>query len=745
MRNFSGSVEFLERRSLFAAGDRDFSFDNDGVKELDFPGAPFVVTDTALQSDGKIIVVGNKGLNMAVARLRVDGSVDTSFGNNGLFESNRRSEITSVAVHTDPANLDKIVLGLGLATDLNVPMFDLHIARLTANGGDFDNSFGLSGIAVAGDLFFKSSVRDVAIQRDGKIIAAGFKQTDLGDDTDFAIIRYTADGTADNTFGGGDALSVFAFGGADSASGVTIDYNGDPISNPRYGTIVAAGTYTESTQPERFAIARMLANGLADNSFSGDGQLLSPEVSGASGEIAEDVVVQPGGRIVVAGTASTTDQSAKNFLIAGYTPAGALDPAFGLAGSGVNEIDLGGIDDAKAIALGFHSTAGNLVISGGRDGFLAAVALTSGGNLDTRFSGDGKLTTFISGPASGLFTTGSAYAPARRIILAGGTGSVARYVDVGSIITLGTFQPQMFEQGQVPTNFVVARTVATPFAEAIVLSRSGTVTTLGPNRDLNGTNITFGDGLTTLTTVVIPANQTFVSVTLTPIDDTRIEGDETLTLTANSSSSYDAVAPNSVTMVVRDNDLPSGPDVTSSQFLFETAPQRATFRFNQDVAASISGNDFAVVGPSGDVPFDFAYDNVSNTATLSFAGILPDANYTATATAAGITNAAGQPLLADSVLNFFFLNGDANRDRRVDIGDFAILASRFNLPGTFSQGDFNYDGVTAIGDFAILASKFNQQLPAPSAFPRRIHSASKTSEWHRASSIFATDEMPSEL
>jgi uncharacterized delta-60 repeat protein len=694
-----------------AAGAADTTFSNDGLAFLDLPGAPFDITDTALQSDGKIVLAGKKGANMAVTRLNVDGTLDTTFGNNGLFESNPNFVITSIAVHTDPANLNKIILGFEHEADIHT--VDLYVGRLTASGSNFDSSFSQDGFAVV-DYTGRdggSRVNDVAVQRDGKVIAAGYIREELGGDTDFAIVRYNTDGTPDSTFGGGDGVAQLGFGGFEGASGVFIDYNGDPTINPRYGTIVAAG----SSDGVRFAIARLLPTGLPDNSFSGDGQLLSPEVSGAGGESAAAVVVQPGGRIVVAGTASTADPAQKNFLIAGYTPAGALDNNFGLAG-GVTELSLGARDEANAIALGFHTTVGNLIVSGSREGSITAIALTPGGQLDMRFDGDGVLLTGIPGTGHGLVATGPLYSPARRLVLAGGSEYVMRCMDVGSVITAGTLQPNMYEQGQVSTNFVVARTVALPFAETIILAKSGSATTLGSTRDINGTNIAFGDGLTTLTQVVIPANSTFVTVTLTPIDDTRVEGDETLTLTAGTTTNYDAGTPSSVAMVVRDNDVVGGPQVTSTQFLFETAPQRVTFGFNQDVGASVGASDFAVAGASGAMPFVFAYDNVSNTATLSFPSILPDGNYTARAIAAGISNSTGQPLAADSELSFFFLRGDANHDRQVDVADLGILATNWQQsPRTFSQADFDYTGTVDVNDLGILASNWQTGLAPPSA------------------------------
>ncbi len=705
------TCEPLLRRLMLAAGDPDLAFSSDGRAALTFSGGAFVVTDTAVAPDGKIVVGGTKGANLALARLNVDGSLDTSFGTGGLFQSNRRDELTSIAIQGD----GKIVVGLGYESDYT--HHDLMIGRILASGAGFDSGFGANGVAHAGlQRFWSSSVMDVAIQRDGKIIGAGhIDELDpvlLDFDDEFAVVRYDANGQLDPTFDG-DGVSVHAMGtGEDQITAVTIDYN-EPGS-PLYGTIVAAGGEIGfSLSPSRFQVLRLRANGTGDSAFDGDGKLTSPGLSGAGIEYAQDVAVQPGGKVVVAGPArSPSVPDARNFLIARYTNTGALDTSFGLAGGGATELDLGGTrDEVGAIAVGYHNTLGNLIVAGSRNNEFAAVALRPNGQLDTRFSGDGIVTTTIPGHATGLFATGSLFAPARKLIFAGGSGQVARYVDVGSSITVGTFQPQMYEQGQQATSFVVARTVALPFAETIILGTSGTATTRGVNRDFNGTNILFGNGTTTSTEVVIPANATFTTVTLTPVDDALAEGDETIGFAVGTTVAYDAGTPGATTLVVRDNDTAGGPVVIASAFAYEPGPQRVRFAFSQNVAASIGDADFQLTGPAGTPSRAFGYDAVTNAATLSFNGVLPDGEYTVRAVAAGITNAAGQPMPADSVLSFFFLNGDANRDRRVNLQDFNILAANFGQsPRTFSQGDFNFNGIVNLQDFNILASRFGQAL-----------------------------------
>jgi hypothetical protein len=159
------------------------------------------------------------------------------------------------------------------------------------------------------------------------------------------------------------------------------------------------------------------------------------------------------------------------------------------------------------------------------------------------------------------------------------------------------------------------------------------------------------------------------------------------------------------------------PTVTASDFHFLTAPQNLTFTFDQDVSASLTLADLTVddlthgttVTPNG-----LSYNNATNTATVSFSGILADANYRAMLHAAGITNAGGTPMASDHALNFFFLNGDANRDRIVDVTDLGILATNWQGNGDFAHADFNLDGHIDVTDLGILATNWQKALPAPS-------------------------------
>jgi len=170
------------------------------------------------------------------------------------------------------------------------------------------------------------------------------------------------------------------------------------------------------------------------------------------------------------------------------------------------------------------------------------------------------------------------------------------------------------------------------------------------------------------------------------------------------------------------------PEVTASSFAFATAPQRLRFMFNHNVLPSLTTSDLLVQNlttlqtvPSGD--FSLAYDASTNVATFTYTGtnggivgMLPDGNYRATLLAAGINTPQGAALAADHVLTFGFLQGDANNDGRVNLGDFNVLAANFGQsPRDFTQGDFNYDGRVNLADFNVLAARFGRVLAAPSA------------------------------
>jgi hypothetical protein len=175
----------------------------------------------------------------------------------------------------------------------------------------------------------------------------------------------------------------------------------------------------------------------------------------------------------------------------------------------------------------------------------------------------------------------------------------------------------------------------------------------------------------------------------------------------------------------------TSPTVSTTQYLYETSPNRITIQFSEDVGATLGLADVVVTNLTTGVmtdPVSITFDVATKTATLAFAaGPMIDGNYRATLAASGVTDAAGNALDGDGngsaggdlLFDFFVLGGDANRDRKVDFQDLVILSQNYDLTSkTFSQGNVDYssDGKVDFQDLVILSQKYDLSLPAlPSA------------------------------
>ena len=120
---------------------------------------------------------------------------------------------------------------------------------------------------------------------------------------------------------------------------------GTPLSFSQIEAVAAGRTSLAIRPSTRFTIGRLLSNGSPDNRFDSDGKLTSPDLTPLPTEYATGVQIQPGGKIVVSGTALSSS-GIGNFLLARYLPNGPIDTTFGPFGSGIVHDDWGGDDRA---------------------------------------------------------------------------------------------------------------------------------------------------------------------------------------------------------------------------------------------------------------------------------------------------------------------------------------------------------------------------------------------------------------
>jgi len=248
--------------------------------------------------------------------------------------------------------------------------------------GTLDASFGTGGkvstdFAGAGD-----GASSIAVQPDGKLVAAG--GATINGQVDFALARYNADGTIDASFGTGGRVTTDFGGIYEGASSVAIQSDGK--------IVVAGGSVSDFY--DNFALARYNTDGSIDTGFGTEGKVITS--FGDVSSQAESVVVQPDGKIVVTGEANI--DGGEDFAVVRYNADGTLDATFGAGGKAITGFGL--LQQGYSFAFP-HSAAlqpdGKIVVAGvayigpGRD--FALARYNSDGTLDATFGTAGQVLT----------------------------------------------------------------------------------------------------------------------------------------------------------------------------------------------------------------------------------------------------------------------------------------------------------------------------------------------------------------
>ncbi len=364
--------------ALAAPGDLDTSFGRSGKVVTDVTERGDAVNAVAITSTGRIVVAGTSkdGARFAIARYRTDGSLDPTFGDHGIAQTNvtdANDVLHGVAVQPD----GKIVVAGQAGTG---PRF--VVARYTADGV-LDPTFGGDGMV---STSFEAKGGDVAVAvavlPDGKILAAGIARTNCSCGR-YAVARYETNGRLDRTFGtDGKATVHFRFGGEPGAMAVTAD-----------GSIVLVGGNVPDV--DKFQVARFTSDGAIDTTFGGgDGKVTTN--TGQGEEAATAVAIDSGGSIVVAGY---TDQphegpdpfGPSKFAVVRYASDGTLDPKFGTNGKVKTAFSAGAMPHGLVL-----QADGSIVAAGGVGGRFGVVRYATDGTLDPAFGGDGIVTTNLT-------------------------------------------------------------------------------------------------------------------------------------------------------------------------------------------------------------------------------------------------------------------------------------------------------------------------------------------------------------
>src|SRR6266571_4216451 len=349
-----------------ADGTRDSTFGSNGITVTSLPSTDATAFAATLQADGKLLVAGRSCASSGVTGfLLLRYHTDISTGTPGTldtagFNSPLGYVVTPIPSGTKTSANAVAVSGTNILVAGHSKIggkFAIALAQYTSSGA-LDSTFGSGGIVTTPIGSLDADAAALAVQVDGKIVAAGLAGSAFTNVWDVALLRYNANGSLDTDpitgFGGGTGIvttdigsssnyanavalqadgkivvagNAFANPSANTSDVAVLRYNTDGTLDttgfgspngyvttnigafddgfavavqPADGKIVVAGN-ADAGMGDRLALLRYNSNGSLDNGF-GSGGIVTRAASGPStiaGAFA--VVLQPGGEIVVAG------------------------------------------------------------------------------------------------------------------------------------------------------------------------------------------------------------------------------------------------------------------------------------------------------------------------------------------------------------------------------------------------------------------------------------------------------------
>ncbi len=375
-------------------------------------------------------------LAVAASAYAVAGERDPSFSNDGKVNTDlsaRGDFAAAVAVQAD----GKIVVAGSAAYDTNDPKWAL--ARYNPNG-TLDTSFGGDGRVITNFTSGEDAVYGLAIQSNGKIVAAGDAGLRTGN-SKFAVARYNEDGTPDTTFDGDGKVTTSFSTGDDPVSSLVLQ--------PTTEEIVVVGGAAQNRSNPKVAVARYLPDGSLDPAFSSNGKVTT-DVSPAK-DYGNAVVLQNDGNIVVGGLGAVSGSRA-SFELIRYESNGSLDLTF--SDDGRLRTNFTPRDDSVqgvVVRSDDDIVAGGIAGSGGSNAKFALAYYHPDGTLDTDFSGDGRVTTDITGGYDAAWDI--VIQPDDKVVAGGeASGSGGRFA-AARYFADGTLDPDFGGDGKVTVDF----------------------------------------------------------------------------------------------------------------------------------------------------------------------------------------------------------------------------------------------------------------------------------------------------
>lgn len=289
---------------------------------------------------------------------------------------------------------------------LFIVIFIMNSKILYAQNTFLDSTFNNVGKVVLPLSNSYDVIREIQIQNDGKIIAAGYYSNGNGDD-DFAVARFNIDGSLDVNFGNLGISKTTIGNSNDNCLATKIQTDGK----------ILLGGSSINGNIVQIALIRYNSNGNLDNSFGNNGIVLTQIDNTKS--YCSSIDLQSDGKIVVGGYSSSGGGNIADFVVIRYLINGIIDSSFGV--NGVVITDIKNIDEGISLAIQFD---GKILLSGfssndNSDYDCTLVRYNTNGTLDLSFGIGGKKISDINNNTD--FANALAIQSDGKILIAGGT------------------------------------------------------------------------------------------------------------------------------------------------------------------------------------------------------------------------------------------------------------------------------------------------------------------------------------
>ena len=292
-----------------SSGKLDLSFGENGILVSEFNDAVNFST-LEIQSDNKIVVGGSMSIsksgyysNFILVRYNIDGSKDTSFGEDGLVNINIGTVLNNLTTSDDYLGKIKIqsdgkIIASGMTyVSQSNGNGDFGMIRLNTDGS-LDSNFGINGKVIT-DFGATEEANSIQILSDGKIILSGIYYYNDDANEKIVIAKYNSDGTLDASYGNNGKVvfesetTVFAF-----TSEIQTD-----------GKLLVSGFIIKASAD--FFILRFNVDGTVDETFFGDDGLMLIDFGTNEGIYTS--IIQQDGKLVLGG--NINDGSKNDFIL----------------------------------------------------------------------------------------------------------------------------------------------------------------------------------------------------------------------------------------------------------------------------------------------------------------------------------------------------------------------------------------------------------------------------------------------